>query len=239
MLSQVHFAGWMPRSRPRSRPAGRTRPSPSDAARRSRAPACSARPRRPACSCARAPCGSSRWDRGTSPARSISACRRWARRPRGSSRARPRRAASVVRPRGSRSAAPRPRQSHLRSCRSYLPPATPAQEVDDTADQTSRWRSADTAMPAGSSVSLSANPPAAAKRRLLVYTIQCNRGVAIGWNDRAFDKPCRPPVKRREEPSLASRRQRMRAANRFDESSAAASGRTTVSRHPQRIRRLG
>ncbi len=57
--------------RRRSRPAARTRPSPSDAARCNPAPADSAPKRRPSCSCGRAPCGCARRGRGTSPARSI------------------------------------------------------------------------------------------------------------------------------------------------------------------------
>ena len=58
----------------RSRPACRRRPSPSDAARQSPSPASPAPPRRPSCSCARGPYGCAPTDRGTSPARSISAC---------------------------------------------------------------------------------------------------------------------------------------------------------------------
>ncbi len=74
----------------RSRRAGRRRPSPWGASRRSRGRACSGRRRRRGCSCGHAPCGSCRWGRGTSPARSISACRRSARPPPGSRRVRPR-----------------------------------------------------------------------------------------------------------------------------------------------------
>ncbi len=92
----------------RSRPAGRTRPSPSGAARRGRGRACSGRPRRPACSCGRGPCAAGRWDRGTSPARSISAGRAAARPAPRSRRPRPRPPASAARLPGSRSAPPRP-----------------------------------------------------------------------------------------------------------------------------------
>ena len=64
---------------------------------REAARACTGRPRPPACSCAHGPYGSCRWDRETSPGRSISPCRPSAHLPRGSIRARPRPAAISVR----------------------------------------------------------------------------------------------------------------------------------------------
>ena len=57
-------------------PAGRTRPSPSGAARQSLLPACSAPPRRPACSSAHAPYGFCRRGTGTFQEHNISAGRR-------------------------------------------------------------------------------------------------------------------------------------------------------------------
>ena len=80
------------------RPAGRRRPSPSDAAHCGPWRACSARPRRPWCNCGRGPCGCAPTDRGTSQARNISAGDRrcaWRKSP-----ARPRAFASVARIRG-------------------------------------------------------------------------------------------------------------------------------------------
>ena len=62
--------GGRPAPSRRSRPACRTRPSPSGGAPRARSSACSARARRPSCSCARGRCGCAPRDRGTSRARS-------------------------------------------------------------------------------------------------------------------------------------------------------------------------
>ena len=65
---------------PRSRPACRTRPSPSGEAPRGPASGGSGPARRPSCNCGRGPCGCAPRDRGTSPAHRSSAwgwrCRR-------------------------------------------------------------------------------------------------------------------------------------------------------------------